>query len=124
MGKRSLVAAIFIAVLLLVLLAPFSIGETSRFKAKGCKGNPHWKPTSRSIGKGDRIVWKNPTNCKHTVTAYGGNWNKDTTLGSGEKTRKKFRKTGQFKFRCMTPGHSVIEGGDCQGMCGKVTVSG
>ncbi|MGH2731073.1 MAG: cupredoxin domain-containing protein [Actinomycetota bacterium] len=117
-------AATLIGVSFLVLLAPFSVGETSKFKAQECKGNPHWEPTSRSISKGDRIIWKNPTKCEHTVTAYGGNWNKDTTLGSGEQTRKKFKKTGQFKFRCMTPGHSVIEGGDCEGMCGTVNVSG
>jgi plastocyanin len=121
MAKRAFVAA-SVAVLLLVFLVPSSIGETSRLKAKGCRENSHWDPEVRRIAKGDRIVWKNAADCTHTVTSYGGNWSKDTTLKSGEKTAKRFNSTGRFKFRCMVPGHSVIDGGKCQGMCGKIVV--
>jgi plastocyanin len=109
--------------LLMIVLVPASGADTSRFRASGdCRENPHWDPTVRRISKGDRIVWKNPTSCDHTVNAYGGGWSKSTVLSPGESTRKRFRSAGTFKFRCMTPGHSALDGGVCQGMCGKVRV--
>lgn len=116
-------AAVVIAAFSVVLAAPTSLGDTSRFKAQGCANDPHWEPGVRRITKGDRIVWKNPTQCEHTVTAWSGNWNKDTVLSPDESTRKRFRKAGTFKFRCMTTGHSVVQGGKCTGMCGRVRVT-
>ncbi|HEV3472627.1 MAG TPA: hypothetical protein VG408_05405 [Actinomycetota bacterium] len=77
----------------------------------------------RTIAKGDRIVWKNPTSCDHTVTAYGRGWDKNTGLGPGDSTTKRFRRTGNYRFRCMTVGHSVLENGVCTGMCGRVRVT-
>lgn len=68
-------------------------------------------------------MWKNPTSCSHTVTAYKGRWNKNTSLAPGESTRKRFRRAGRYKFRCLTPGHSVLQDGVCTGMCGRVRVT-
>lgn len=120
---RRAAAAISIGALLVVLLAPTSLGDTSRFRAMGCTENPHWEPTARTISKGDRIVWKNPTSCEHTVNAYGGGWSKATGLPPGGSTAKKFRQVGTYKFRCLTQGHSVVENGVCTGMCGRVRVT-
>lgn len=120
---RRLAAITSIAALLLVVLAPSSLGDTSRFRARGCTGDPSWDPMVRKISKGDRIVWKNPTNCNHTVNAYGGGWSKATGLPPGERTAKRFKKTGTFRFRCLTQGHSVLDNGVCTGMCGRVRVT-
>ncbi|HJR44462.1 MAG TPA: hypothetical protein VJ927_02555 [Actinomycetota bacterium] len=106
-------------------LAPASLGDTSRIRASGsCTEDPHWEPSRRTIVRGDRIVWRNPTSCDHTVTAYGGGWSKSTGLPPGGSTAKRFRRTGTFKFRCLTRGHSVLENGVCNGMCGRVRVTG
>lgn len=119
---RRVAAAASIGALLVVLVAPTSLGDTRRFRAAGCTESPRWEPLKRRISKGDRIVWKNPTNCDHTVTAYSGRWSKSTALAPGEKTAKKFRRRGLYKFRCLTRGHSVLEDGVCTGMCGRVRV--
>lgn len=123
MTMRRVTAVISVGALLVVLLAPTSLGATRRFKARGCTENPHWEPATRTISKGDRIVWKNPTACDHTVNAYGGGWKKATGLSPGDRTGKRFRKTGTYKFRCLTQGHSVLEDGICTGMCGRVRVT-
>lgn len=121
---RRVAAAGAIGALLVVLLAPPSLGDTRRFRAAGsCTDNPHWEPVQRSISRGDRIVWTNPTGCDHTVTAYSGRWNKSTALSPGERTAKRFRRSGVYRFRCLTRGHSVLEDGVCRGMCGRVSVS-
>lgn len=112
-----------ICALLLVVTATSSLGDTARFRAAGCSEDPHWKPTSRTIARGDRIVWKNPTSCYHTVTAYGGGWSKSAALAPGDRTAKRFRKSGSFEFRCLTRGHSALENGVCTGMCGRVRVA-
>lgn len=123
MTMRRVTAVISVGALLVVLLAPTSLGDTRRFKAAGCTENPHWEPMKRRISKGDRIVWKNPASCDHTVTAYSGRWSKSTALPPGDKTAKRFRRTGIYKFRCLTRGHSVLENGVCTGMCGRVRVT-
>lgn len=122
MKMRRVAVVTSIGFLLLGLLAPSSLGETSRIKAAGCTDGPRWDPTGRTISKGDRIVWSNPTSCDHTVTAYSGRWNKSTGLPPGARTAKTFKRTGTYKFRCLTQGHSVLENGICNGMCGKVRV--
>ena len=123
MTTQRLAAATSIGILLLVVLAPSSLSETSRFKAVGCTEDPHWQPSARTISKGDRIVWKNPTTCDHTVNAYSGRWSKATGLAPGDRTAKTFKRAGIYKFRCLTQGHSVLENGVCTGMCGRVTVT-
>lgn len=108
----------------LVLLGPVgsSVGATSRIKAAGAPGSFHWKPSSRTISKGDKVVWKNPTSARHTVTSYGGGWKKDTKLATNGSTSFKFRKSGTYLFRCKL--HSTLSNGQCSGMCGSVKVGG
>lgn len=100
-----------------------SVADTSRIRAAGSSSSGwRWDPTSRTISLHDRIVWKNPTGKRHTVTAYGGGWSKSTSLDPGERTSKTFHSRGTFKFRCKVRGHSTINDGRCVGMCGKVVV--
>lgn len=121
---RSIAVA---AALGLLLVASDSIAATKRFRATGAPGTFAWEPTARSIAKGDKIVWKNETQTQHTVTAWKGPWSKDTALPPDQSTAKVFKKTGVFKFRCLTGAgtelaHSTVENGKCSGMCGKVHV--
>lgn len=120
MLRRVVVCSVLALSLVWVPLA--STAATSRIRAAERDGQSVWSPTSRTISKGDRIVWRNPTSRDHTVTAWSSNWRKNTSIAPGESTRKRFRRRGVFKFRCTTPGHSAIQDGRCIGMCGKVTV--
>jgi plastocyanin len=122
--SRLLVVAITAG---LILVPASSLADTRRFRAAGQPGSFRWDPTIRRIDRRDRIVWTNPTGTSHTVTAYGRRWNKNTLLSPGEKTAKRFRRAGVYKFRCTinagTPAaHSTLQNGQCSGMCGKVRV--
>jgi plastocyanin len=99
-----------------------SSADTARFRAANTDSGPKWQPGRQEILKGDRIVWRNPTDGAHTVTAYSNNWNKNTTVDAGGRTAKSFKRRGTYKFRCMITGHSAISDGKCVGMCGKVIV--
>ena len=120
MVSRTVVIVAFVVGL--VASPVTSMADSARFRAVEQDGQYLWKPLSRTIAKGDRIVWTNPTDRTHTVTAYSGPWDKDTSVPSGERTAKRFRKAGTYKFRCTIKGHSAVSGGKCQGMCGTVVV--
>ncbi len=117
--SRLLVVAITAG---LILIPASSLADTKRFRAAGQPGSFRWEPTVRRIFRRDRIVWKNPTGTSHTVTAYRGRWSKNTLLSPGERTSKRFRRAGLYKFRCTIPGHSSLQDGRCSGMCGRVRV--
>jgi len=119
--KRRIVV-MSLALVSLVLLAGPSPADTFRIKAAGTPGSFKWQPSFKHINKGDKIVWKNPTSYTHTVSAYKGPWNKNTTIGSGERTSFRFRKRGTYKYRCTQPRHSSLTNGECNGMCGEVHV--
>ena len=115
-------AALSLLTLALVALATPAPADTFRVKAAGDPGTYHWQPDFRHINKGDKIVWKNPTGATHTVTAYKGPWSKKASIGPGERTSFRFRKSALYKYRCMTPGHSTLTNGECNGMCGEIHV--
>jgi plastocyanin len=79
-----------------------------------------WPPHSVTISTGTRVVWK-AVDTTHTVTAYRGDWSKNTTLAAGDTTHFTFRNAGTYKFRCTI--HSSIVNGHCEGMCGKIVVT-
>ena len=95
-----------------------SLGDTFRVRATN---DDTWMPAVRRIHKGDRIVWRNPSDSQHTVTAYSPNWDKNTFLEEGQSTAKRFRRRGVFKYYCELHGH-VANDGTCHGMCGKIRV--
>jgi plastocyanin len=80
-----------------------------------------WKPVHKYIGKGDTVKWTNVDDTRHDLTAYGGRWSFAADLDPGESAKKRFKKLGTFKYRCVI--HSGIVDGKCQGMCGFVHVS-
>lgn len=117
--RRGLVA-LLTACAALGFAAP-SLGDTSRIRAIKDGDRYLWSKDFVDIAKGDRVVWKNPTGVNHTVTFYKGpGADKDTTINPGERTSKKFRKTGPYYYRCKI--HSNLNDGECTGMCGHVHV--
>ena len=83
-------------------------------------GNDTWSPSSKTVSKGTKVVWKNPSDDDHNVVSYKGAWSKSSSLAEGGSTSFAFRKGGTFKYRCTL--HSSLNDGKCQGMCGKVVV--
>ncbi|HEX2196444.1 MAG TPA: plastocyanin/azurin family copper-binding protein [Actinomycetota bacterium] len=116
---RRLAVPVVAAGAVVALAAP-SLGDTSRIKAVKRDGRFVWNKDFVTINKGDKVVWKNPTNVNHTVTFYDGA-SKNTTIGPDERTSKKFRKRGAFLYRCTL--HSTMNDGNCNGMCGHVHVN-
>lgn len=78
-----------------------------------------WRPTSVSIARGERVVWR-AVDGNHNVMSYGGNWSYARDLPEGERVRKRFRSRGTFRFVCTI--HGSVSSGDCSGMCGRVVV--
>ena len=82
-----------------------------------------WSPSSTTVHKGTRVVWKNPANfgTEHNVRSYGANWTlKKQVLEPGESFGKRFRKRGTFRYRCTI--HSSKTAGGFSGMVGKIRV--
>ena len=83
-------------------------------------GSDTFNPASKTVGKGTKVVWKNPSGDKHNVTSYAGPWRKSSALGEGGSTSFTFKKAGTYKYRCTL--HSSLKDGKCEGMCGKIVV--
>lgn len=113
--KRILAAG---ALALLVLAPTVAVGASFNVKATG---EDTWRPKTREIHEGDKVVWKNPGDDLHNVTSYGNNWNKETSLPPAEQTSKRFNQSGTYKYVCTEHGH-VTNSGVCHGMCGKIKV--
>ena len=108
-------------VLAFIALPALSLGAPVRVKATA---DDRWDPSYSHIPPGTRVVWINPErlNEVHDVTAYGRGWDKQVTLQPGERTGKRFRDTGPYKYRCRL--HSTKRPGEqCQGMCGVIHVA-
>jgi plastocyanin len=117
--RRVVLATATLAMAALVAGSPApAIGGAATVKATG---NETWSPKTKSVARGTKVVWKNPTGDGHNVVSYKGNWSKSASLPEGGKTSYKFKNSGTYSYRCTI--HSDLEGGKCDGMCGKVKVS-
>ena len=122
MRARLAIAVVLMGAMTMAWAVPAG-ADTFRVKATGSESEGwNWSPMTSHLNKGDRVVWRNPTDKPHTVTAYGRGWSKNVKLDPGERTRQAFRRAGTFKYRCTTSGHSAVNDGRCVGMCGKVRV--
>ena len=103
-----------------IVLAPNALGDTFRVKATA---NDKWNPDFKHITRGDRIVWVNPArhDTVHNVIATSSNWNKSVTLSPGERTGKRFKKNGTYKYKCTIHSSGKCGAGD---MCGIIHVQG
>ena len=95
-----------------------AVGASVRVKATR---NETWSPKTKSVARGTKVVWKNPSSDSHNLVAYKGGWSKSASLAEGGKTSYRFRKSGKYSYRCTI--HSDFDGNRCDGMCGKVKVS-
>ncbi|MGH2736926.1 MAG: Calx-beta domain-containing protein, partial [Actinomycetota bacterium] len=78
---------------------PVTGGSVSRRKVRA--GRHRWRPADIQVTRGDTVEWKNPTNRRHDVTAYGGGWGKRVQLGPGDRTQRRFRRRGVYSYRCL-----------------------
>ena len=116
MRKRTVGTILAGGLLTLALAAP---APAAIQRVKAVDGDK-FKPVHKYIGKGDTVVWKNRDNTMHDVSAYGGGWSYSAQLQPGQRTKKRFKKRGTFRYRCNI--HSGIVDNQCQGMCGFVHV--
>ena len=116
--RRSLrpLLALAISVSLVAGFGATAEGVTvARVRASGTR----FRPKLLSVSRGTKVIWKS-TLGNHTVTAYGGNWHKDSAIPEGTRTHFTFDTRGTYKYYCKI--HGFISGGQCSGMCGKVVV--
>ena len=121
-GKSGLVA--LLAAGAITLGAMPAMSAPAVIKASGIGSS--WNPGTLRIPKGKRVVWKNPITSvsgnTHNVRSIGQNWNfPKTTLQPGESTRKRFKRSGTFRYRCTL--HSRRVAGKWTGMIGKIKVT-
>lgn len=117
LSQARRLAVVLVAGASLLVPATGAQGATYRIKAEGRT----WSPDFRHVEPGNKVVWKNPTSRRHTVTAWKGPWSKSVVLRPGTRTSKIFRNTGQYYYRCKR--HSTVSNGECNGMCGLVHVA-
>jgi plastocyanin len=87
LGLAGSLAALALAV------APATAGGGKTVKAVDFE----FKPKSVHVGKGGKVTWKS-TDGDHTVTFKDGGFNK--VIDEGERTSKKFKNRGTFKYVC------------------------
>jgi plastocyanin len=78
-----------------------------------------WTPARVVVDRGTTVRWK-AVGGTHHLRAFGGNWTFDRALPAGTTVRRRFGKTGTFRFYCTI--HATISQGRCTGMCGRVRV--
>lgn len=120
---RTPLRSALIASLVLALVAVPALSWSAPVRVKATAAD-EWNPSYQHVAPGTRVVWVNPERLgePHDMSAYGKNWSKSVLLEPGERTAKRFRKTGTFKYRCRL--HSTKRRGEqCQGMCGVIHVA-
>lgn len=102
------------------LLIPTGASQSATFRVKAAEDRT-WSPDFKHVKPGSKIVWKNPSGARHTLTAWKGRWSKNVSLAPGARTAKTFKRKGQYHFRCTI--HSSVSDGACSGMCGLIHVA-
>jgi plastocyanin len=88
-------------------------------------GGLKYSPKTAHVNKGKKIKWTNRAGGTHTVSFYkkpNGSGVSSMTLSGGESAKRKPKKTGTYKYRCLIGNHSSLSGGVCTGMCGKLKI--
>lgn len=81
--------------------------------------NNYFQVSRITIQVDQRVRWTSSGH--HTVTAYRGQWSKNTVIGSGRATAFTFRRAGLYRYYCVY--HATLHpDGTCSGMCGTVRV--
>jgi plastocyanin len=104
------------ACILVVSFVPAAQARPALIRGIGTR----WSPSAVSIERGGVVKWRGVSKY-HDVIAYGGNWSFHKSLPVGATAKKRFTRTGTFRFRCTY--HSTLIGTTCTGMCGSVQVT-
>jgi plastocyanin len=67
-----------------------------------------YSPSTAPIKPGDKIIWVNDSNTKHTVTADSGGTAFDYTIGPGRSEELRFDQVGTYTYHCNI--HSQMKG--------------
>ncbi|HEV8571664.1 MAG TPA: hypothetical protein VGR49_01285 [Actinomycetota bacterium] len=121
---RRVMAILVVGTTLGAVLADSGVAWADTYPVRAYRtdsGAWRWRPTHRYITNGDYIRWRNPTNRRHNVTAYGGNWSYSRVLDPGESVRRQFNNDGTYRYRCTL--HSSLVNGVCSGQCGFIHVA-
>jgi plastocyanin len=119
MSRSRLIRAIGIASCACVLIVSFVLPAQARPVLVRGVGT-RWSPSAVTVERGGVVRWRGVSKF-HDVIAYGGNWTFHETLPVGVTAKKRFPRTGTFRFRCTY--HSTLIGTTCTGMCGSVRVT-
>lgn len=121
--RRISSTLLVICLTLALSLAMSGVGLAARVRVRASTSD-RWRPAHLFITEGDTVIWKNPDSRRHNVVAYGGGWQFNRMLLTGETARRVFdevRSGGDpYAYRCTL--HSAIVDGGCEGMCGLVHV--
>ena len=103
--KQALAALAATVVVASIVLLPAQAPASSHVITGSCTNGCRWRPQTRRIRRGGRIVWRVPAgDTRHSVTAFraGGSrrWSKDTDIAPGRRTSHVFRRTGTYRFLC------------------------
>jgi plastocyanin len=83
------------AVLAVCVLAPAALAKDHKVSIKDVS----FSPKEIKIKKGDTVIWTNADERDHTVTADDESF-KSGNIGDGETYKRKFEKTGRYKYHC------------------------
>lgn len=120
MFRRTSLIILAAAGMSLWSVSPASAAVLIKAKGVACtSGGAKFVPKTLTVDEGTTVKWKSSCG-KHSVTAFGGGWSKNTTILAGESTTSTFNGDGVYRYRCRF--HSDLLQGDCFGMCGNVRV--
>ncbi|HEY0399034.1 MAG TPA: cupredoxin domain-containing protein [Acidimicrobiia bacterium] len=86
----------------------FTAQPAAAFAQKVNIVNFAYSPASTPIKPGDKIIWVNNSNTKHTVTSDGGGTNFDYTVAPGREAELRFDTAGTYTYHCNF--HSQMTG--------------
>lgn len=74
---------------------PGPLGASARVRMVN---GDHFRPATLAVARGTRVRWVNVDNVSHTTTSNTGAW--AATLAPGERFARRFRRAGEFNYRC------------------------
>src|SRR4051812_49940243 len=86
----------------------FTAQPAAAFAQKVNVVNFAYAPSSTPIKPGDKIIWVNNSNTKHTVTSDGGGTDFDYTIAPGREEELRFDQAGTYTYHCKF--HSQMTG--------------
>ncbi|MEX2405720.1 MAG: hypothetical protein WD834_00130, partial [Actinomycetota bacterium] len=102
-GRIAVVAATAIALVVPAVAAEAQVSRRGMgtlgtvARVRMVDGN-RFRPPTLTVTRGTRVRWVNRDNVSHTTTSNTGIW--EATLSPGERFARRFRRAGEFDYRC------------------------